>query len=219
MRLPYRRQAYAGAVYMKTRASEQEAISVADVDLVHTDHQRGLEADGPGRARGARATKRTKTAQGPHDRHRAERARARGVAREAPAREGGPTAPDAAPRGPRRATAEGPPGTVGVTGARSSTTSNELQREIVVPRPPGIPDSRIWRSAGTTRRSIQWTGGHTDLQTTQGYIDRGQWSRRQPHRSNPSSRCSHRAAHSRRPRSVSPQRVWTWVRPGTNWSL
>jgi len=168
----YRRQVYAMAAYTKTRASELEAVTAADVDLAHRTIT--IEKQTDRKSKGRKDTKRTKTR------------KVRTIDVEAnllPLVE----LLVKHPTGKGKRLLRMPPPedraellrkdllTVGVA-RKALHESDELQRAIVF---HDLRDTGLVHMAvrGDAPLIIQWTGGHTDLQTTQGYIDRGRVER------------------------------------------
>jgi len=170
----YRRQTYAMAVYSKARASELEALTVADVDLAHGTITIAKQADAA--SKGRKETKQTKTK------------RVRTVDIE-PHLLPLVKALVACPQGKNgRLLHMAPPEdraellrkdlkTVGVTREALFVEHDSLQRAIVFHdlRDTGLTNMAV---RGDSPILIQWAGGHTDFKTTQGYIARGQTERR-----------------------------------------
>ena len=169
----YRRQTYAMAVYTKARASELEALTAADVDLKHATITIAKQVDAS--SKGRKDTKQTKTR------------RVRTVDIEphlSPLVE----ALVAHPQGKRGRLLHMPPPedraellrkdlhTVGVTRAALHVEHDPLQRGITF---HDLRDTGLTHMAvrGDPPTVIQWTGGHSDFKTTQGYIARGQTER------------------------------------------
>ena len=167
----YRRQVYAGAVYTKSRASELRALMPDDVDLAHAAITIDKQA---GRGKNKTKTKRTKTR------------KVRTIDIEPnvlpliewllkhPQGKGGrllrvPPAEDLAELLRRDLW------TVGVR-RKALHESDELQRAIVF---HDLRDCGLVHMAvrGDHPQVIQWTAGHTDPTTTQGYLDRGRLER------------------------------------------
>lgn len=170
-----RRHLYAMAVYTKARSSELEALTPADVDLVHETITVSKQADA--NSEGRAGTKQTKT------KH------VRTVDIE----------PNLLPlleqlvkhpEGKGRRLLHMPPpedraellredlGKVGITRAALFIQHDPLQRAIVF---HDLRDTGLTHMAvrGDNALSIMWAAGHTDFDTTQGYISRGQvWARR-----------------------------------------
>ncbi|HEY6464286.1 MAG TPA: site-specific integrase, partial [Polyangiaceae bacterium] len=168
----YRRQAYAFVTYTKTRASEAEAVTAADVDLVHGTITIAKQADRT--SKGRKGTKRTKTRKvrtidiEPNLRPLLERLVAE------PQGKGGRLLHMPPPEDRAELLRKD----LWTVGARRPALheSNELERAIVF---HDLRDSGLVHMAvrGDSPIVIQWTAGHSDFQQTQGYIDRGRVER------------------------------------------
>lgn len=168
----YRRQAYAMSVYTKARASELEGLTGPDVDLAHAAIEIAKQADR--KSKGRKATKRTKTRKKrtidiePNLRPLLEWLLAN-------------------PQGKAGRLVHMPPPedraellrkdlwTVGVR-RRALHESDELERAIVL---HDLRDTGLVHMAvrGDHPMLIQWTAGHTDQKTTDGYLERARVER------------------------------------------
>ncbi len=165
----YRRHCYGMAVYTKARASELEALTARDVDLVNGTITIAKQSDR--KSKGRKDTKATKTG------------RVRTVDIETHLR------PLLAalvehPQGKDGRLLRMPPPedraellrkdllTVGVSRAALHIEGDPLRRAINF---HDLRDTGLTMMAvrGDSPIVIQWAGGHTDFKTTQGYIDRG----------------------------------------------
>jgi integrase len=168
----YRRQAYALAVYTKGRAGELEAIAVADVDLAHCSINVDKQTDR--KSKGRLETKRTKT----------KKKRTIDIEPNVlPLVE----ALTKRPAGKRGRLLHMPPPedraellrkdllTVGVR-RKSLHESDELERAITF---HDLRDTGLTHMAvrGDHPLVIQWTAGHTDRDTTDGYLERARVER------------------------------------------
>lgn len=164
----YRRQSYAMFIYTKTRSSELEAVTTADVDKVHGTI--GIAKQANRKSKGRKETKRTKT----------KKVRTIDIEPnllalveylvEHPQGKGGRLV-HLPPPEDRAELLRKDLWTVGVR-REALHRSDELQRAIVL---HDLRDTGLTHMAvrGDSPIAIQWTGGHTDFKTTQGYIDRG----------------------------------------------
>jgi len=170
----YRRQTYAMAVYSKARASELEALTAADVDLVHGTITIAKQADAA--SKGRKQTKQTKTKRvrtvdiEPHLLPLIEALVA------CPQGKNGRLLHMPAPED-RAELLRKDLKTIGVTREALFIEHDPLQRAIVF---HDLRDTGLTHMAvrGDSPILIQWAGGHTDFKTTQGYIARGQTERR-----------------------------------------
>jgi integrase len=169
----YRRQAYAVALYTAARASELEALTADDVDLVHDTVSISKQADrtakshdGPRLATRQTKTKRTRTVDiEAHVRPLLE------ALCKAPAGKGGRLLHMPPPED-RAELLRQDLATVGVTRAALFVEGDPQRRAVVF---HDLRDTSLTHRAvrGDSPIVIQWAGGHTDFKTTQGYIDRG----------------------------------------------
>ena len=173
----YRRKAYAMAVYTKTRAGELEALCAADVDLARQTITIEKQADRKSKGRaGTKATKTRKVRTIDIEPNLLPLVELLVKAPEGKAHEGkGRRLLRMPPPEDRAELLRADLLTVGVT-RKALHNSNESQRAIVF---HDLRDTGLTHMAlrGDAPLVIQWTGGHTDLQTTQGYIDRGRVER------------------------------------------
>ena len=168
----YRRQTYAMAIYTKARASELEAMTTSDVDLAHKTINITKQADR--KSKGRAGTKRPKS----------RKVRTIDIEPnllplvkwlvEHPQGKGGrllrmPPPEDRAELLRRDLVV------VGIT-RKALHESDELERMLVFHdlRDTGLTHMAVRADAPLL---IQWNGGHADLNTTQGYIDRGRVER------------------------------------------
>jgi integrase len=171
----YRRRCYAMAVYTKARASELEALTVADVDLAHGTITISKQADRSAKATDTAparmATKQTKTKRvrtidiEPNLRPLVE------ALMESPAGEGGRLVHMPPPED-RAELLRKDLRTVGVTREALFIEHDPLRRSIVF---HDLRDTGLTHMAvrGDSPTVIQWRAGHTDYKMTQSYVERG----------------------------------------------
>jgi integrase len=168
----YRRQCYAMALYTKARASELKALTAADIDVKHATIEIDKQADR--KSKGRAGNKRTKTRKKRTIDIELHLLPLIDVLVKHPQGKGGrilrvPPPEDLAEK--LRADLL----TVGVT-RKALHVSDELERAIAF---HDLRDTGLCHMAvrGDPPILIQWTGGHSDFKTTQGYIDRGRVER------------------------------------------
>lgn len=166
---PYRRHVYAMAIYTKARSSELEALTAADVDLARATIEVTKQADR--KSKGRKGTKETKTG------------RTRTVDIE-PNLEPLVRLLAQRPEGKGKRLLHMPPmedraellrrdlRTVGVTRDALHIEGDPRRRAIVF---HDLRDTGLTHMAvrGDDPVRIQWTAGHTDFKTTEGYLSRG----------------------------------------------